>query len=46
MSLPPVAQKQATGFFVVSESQYAYKYEKLGLTFTRKNVCKKLRSYF
>jgi len=33
-------------FFVVSDAPYAYRYEKFGKTFTRKNVCKKLRSYF
>jgi len=33
-------------FFVVSDAPYAYKYEKLGKTYTRKNVCKTLRSYF
>ena len=33
-------------FFVVTNAPDAYKYAKLGLTFTRKNVCRKLRSYF
>jgi len=33
-------------FFVVSDAPYAYKYEKFGKTFTRKNVCKKLRGCF
>ena len=33
-------------FFVVSESANAYKYNQFGQTFTRKNVCRKLRSYF
>lgn len=33
-------------FFVVSDAPYAYKYAQLGVTYTRKNVCRKLRSYF
>ena len=33
-------------FFVVVHSDLAYSYCKLGKTFTRKNVCKKIRSYF
>lgn len=33
-------------FFVVAEAPDAYKYAKFGLTYTRKNVCRKLRSYF
>ncbi len=33
-------------FFVVTDSSYAYAYEGFGKTYTRKNVCKVLRSYF
>ena len=33
-------------FFVVSDVSYADKYRKFGKTFTRTNVCRKLRSYF
>ncbi len=33
-------------FFVVSDAPYAYKYNEFGETYTRKNVCRKLRSYF
>ena len=32
--------------FVVSDASYAEKYRKFGKTFTRTNVCRKLRSYF
>ncbi len=39
-------EKFAEWFFVVSDAPYAYQYENLGKTFTRKNVCKQLRSYF
>ena len=33
-------------FFVVTHSDLAYSYSKLGKTFTRKNVCKQIRGYF
>ena len=33
-------------FFVVADSPYAYKYEKLGKTFTRNNVCSAIRKCF
>jgi len=33
-------------FFVVAEAPYAYKYATFGQTFTRKNVCRRLRSFF
>ncbi len=33
-------------FFVVTHSDLAYSYCKMGKTFTRKNVCRQIRSYF
>ncbi len=33
-------------FFIVTHSDMAYSYCKLGKTFTRKNVCSQIRRYF
>jgi len=39
-------KKYSEWFFVVAHAPEAYKYEKFGLTYTRKNVCKNIRQYF